>query len=371
MNQLARYIIILAVAAAICFIAWYFSNILTYILISAILSILGRPLVSFLDSLRFKKFKIPHSICAFITLMVLGGVLTSIFYFILPLFSQLIEKIVAIDMEQMAANLATPLYEINQFLREYVPGVEDNLTVQTLFSQYISTLISNISITQYLGSLASILINLAIAIFTVCFVTFFFLNEKDMFNNIVLSLFPEKYESHASRALQSTNLLLTRYFIGIFFETLMITLLNTLGLTLICGFELKLAIILAFLQGVLNVIPYIGPVVGGSIGVIFGILGYYQPAEGVSLSLFVLPIALVYIITNVIDVYVFQPYIYSSSVKAHPLEIFLVILIAGSIGGVVGMLVAIPSYTVIRVFAGEFFYNFKFVQKLTRRMNTE
>ena len=371
MNQLARYIIALAIVAFICFIAWYFSNILTYILFAAILSILGRPLVNFLDSLHFKKLKIPHTICAFITLILLGGALTSLFYFILPLFSHLIEKIAAIDMDQIAVNLAAPLHEINQFMHQYVPGVEEDLTVQTLFSQYISTLISDISFTQYLGSLANILINLAIAIFTISFVTFFFLNEKDMFNNIIISLFPDKYEQHVTRALNSTNLLLTRYFIGIFIETLAITVFNTIGLTLICGFEFKLAIVLAFLQGVLNVIPYIGPFVGGSIGVIFGILSYYPSGNGVSLSLFILPIAMVYIVTNVIDVYVFQPYIYSSSVKAHPLEIFLVILIAGSIGGVVGMLVAIPAYTVIRVFAGEFLNHFKVVRKLTQRMNSD
>ena len=370
MNQLARYIIALAVVTFICFLAWYFSNILTYILIAAILSILGKPIVHFLDSLHFKRWKIPHSICAFIALMALGGLFAALFSFILPFFSQLIRQIATIDMEQIAANLAAPLHKINQFLHQYVPGIEDDLTVQTLFSQYISTLINDFSFTQYIGSLANILIKLGIALFTICFVTFFFLNEKDMFNNIVLSLFPEKYEAHASRAMQSTHLLLTRYFIGIFIEIFAITTLNTIGLTLICGFDFKLAIILAFLQGVLNVIPYIGPFVGGSIGVIFGILTYYQPAADVSLLLFILPIALVYIVTNTIDVYVFQPYIYSNSVKAHPLEIFLVILIAGSIGGVVGMLVAIPAYTVIRVFAREFFYNFKVVRRLTQKMNS-
>ena len=371
MNQLARYIIALAVVTAICFIAWYFSNILTYILIAAILSIMGRPIVNFLDSLHFKKWKIPHGICALIALIVLGAVLTSLLYFILPLFSLLIQKVSAVDIDQITQNLAAPLNELNQFLHKYVPGIEEDLTVQMLFSQFSSTLIQNINFSQYIGSLANILINLAIAIFTICFVTFFFLNEKDMFNNIVISLFPEKYETQASRALQSTNLLLTRYFIGICIETLLITLLDTIGLTFICGFEFKLAIVLAFLQGVLNVIPYIGPFVGASIGVVFGILSYYPTTVGVSLSLFILPIILVYLITNVIDVYIFQPYIYSNTVKAHPLEIFLVILIAGSIGGVVGMLVAIPAYTVIRVFAGEFFNHFKVVQKLTHRMNTE
>ena len=369
MNQLARYIIALAVVSTVCFLAWYFSNILTNILIAAILSVMGKPLVNFLHSLRFGRWRIPHSICALITLTVLGILFSALFLFLVPLFSQIVSQISAIDINQIAENLSAPLAQINLFLQRYVPEKEVNFTVQGLFSQYVTTLINNFNFTQSFNSVANTIINLGIGIFTICFVTFFFLKEKDMFNNIVLSFFPEKYEPNASRALQSTNQLLARYFIGICIEILSITTLNTIGLTLICGFDFKLSIVLAFASGVLNVIPYIGPIVGTILGMLFGVLGYYQSTTGVSLFLFILPIVMVYIVTHFIDVFVFQPFIYSNSVKAHPLEIFLVILIAGSIGGIVGMLVAIPAYTVIRVFAGEFFNHFKVVQKLTGRMN--
>ncbi|MCL2727362.1 MAG: AI-2E family transporter [Bacteroidales bacterium] len=371
MNQLARYIIALAVVAFVCFLAWFFSDILTYILIAAILSVMGRPLVNLLNSIHIGKWSIPRSLCSLITMIALMGFVTTIFLFIIPLLTKIILHISALDIDQISANLSVPLQEMNQFLQKYLPGAGDDFTVQTLFTQQLSSMISEFSLTQSLNSIATILIKLGIGIFVVCFVTFFFLQEKDMFNNIVLSLFPEKYEQNASRALQSTTHLLSRYFIGICIETILITILNTAGLTLICGFDFQLAIILAFASGVLNVIPYIGPVVGGLIGVSFGILGYYQTAETMNLLWVILPIALVYTTTNLIDVFIFQPYIYSNSVKAHPLEIFMVIMIAGSIAGVVGMLVAIPAYTVIRVFAGEFFNHFRVVQKLTNRMSTE
>ncbi|MCL2502566.1 MAG: AI-2E family transporter [Bacteroidales bacterium] len=371
MNQLARYIIALAVVAVVCFLAWYFSDILTYILIAAILSIMGKPLVGLLDSLHYKTWRIPHNISALIALIVVIGVFSTLFIFLVPLFSQIIHRLSMIDMDQIVLNLSVPLQNINRFLHEYVPGIDSDVTVQNLFSQYIASFINDFDLTRSLNSLAAIISKFGIGLFSVCFITFFFIREKDMFNNIVLSLFPEKKEQNAIRALQSTNRLLSRYFIGICIETLAITILNTLGLTLICGFDFKLAIVLAFASGVLNVIPYIGPVVGGLIGVSFGVLGYYQTAESMGLFFVALPIALVYTITNLIDVFIFQPFIYSNSVRAHPLEIFMVILIAGSIGGVIGMLVAIPAYTVIRVFAREFFYNFKVVQKLTRRIGDE
>jgi len=72
-----------------------------------------------------------------------------------------------------------------------------------------------------------------------------------------------------------------------------------------------------------------------------------------------------------IDNVVFQPVIFSNSVKAHPLEIFVVVLAAGSAAGIPGMIFGIPAYTVMRVLAKEFFYNFKAVQKITSSLSTE
>ena len=71
---------------------------------------------------------------------------------------------------------------------------------------------------------------------------------------------------------------------------------------------------------------------------------------------------------QIIDNILFQPLIYSSSVKAHPLEIFLVILAAASLAGILGMILAIPVYTILRVIAKEFFDNMKIVKKLTENL---
>lgn len=60
-----------------------------------------------------------------------------------------------------------------------------------------------------------------------------------------------------------------------------------------------------------------------------------------------------------------QPYIFSKRVKAHPIEIFLVILIAGTIAGIAGMIIAVPVYTIARIVAKEFLSNHQFVKRLT------
>ena len=71
---------------------------------------------------------------------------------------------------------------------------------------------------------------------------------------------------------------------------------------------------------------------------------------------------------KVVDDFIIQPTIYSDRVQAHPLEIFLCILVAGTVAGVWGMLLAIPLYTVLRVFAREFFSEYSLVRKLTSQM---
>ena len=78
-----------------------------------------------------------------------------------------------------------------------------------------------------------------------------------------------------------------------------------------------------------------------------------------------------YLTAQLIDNFIYQPLIYSTSIKAHPLEIFIVLLMAGHIGGTIGMLVAIPAYTVLRVIAIRFFYQYKVIQRLVPDLSEE
>ena len=75
-----------------------------------------------------------------------------------------------------------------------------------------------------------------------------------------------------------------------------------------------------------------------------------------------------FLIGQIIDNFLSQPLIFSTSVKSHPLEIFLVIVIAGLLFGVVGMIAAVPSYTVIKVIAKEFLAENKIVKQLTKNI---
>jgi predicted PurR-regulated permease PerM len=206
-----------------------------------------------------------------------------------------------------------------------------------------------------------------IALFSISFITFSFLKDENLFSDGILILVPTKHEEAAKRVMISTKDLLMRYFVGIAAQISGIIILVTLGLT-ICGLSFNTCIVIALFAGIINVIPYIGPLIGSIFGIIIGVASKIELLPASALLPLVIYIALVFVIVHLIDNILFQPFIFSNSVKAHPLEIFLVILIAGHLAGIIGMLIAIPGYTVVRVFAKQFFNNFKVVQKLTEKI---
>jgi len=212
--------------------------------------------------------------------------------------------------------------------------------------------------------------NFLLSIFAITFISFFFLKDKHLFDKGVLMIVPQKYEEKTSNVLTSIRNLIARYLLGVITETFFMMILFTLGLYLI-GVDFDLALLVGLIGGILNVIPYIGPWIGATIGIVL------ITTANISLDFYseILPLILkilgVFAVAQITDNVLFQPLIYSKSVKAHPLEIFFVIIIAGSLYGVLGMMLAIPGYTVIRVVAKEFLYQYKFVQQLTQNMDTE
>jgi predicted PurR-regulated permease PerM len=141
-------------------------------------------------------------------------------------------------------------------------------------------------------------------------------------------------------------------------------ILIDIGMT-IAGIDFQQALVMGLILGVLNVIPYVGPWLGLFIAIIMGVASHINQDFSTVVVPLIYYMIIVEAITHLIDNIVFQPVIFSNSVKAHPLEIFIVVLAAGFAAGIPGMILGIPAYTVLRVFAREFFYGFKAVQKIT------
>jgi len=365
MNKLAKYIIATAVLAIIGFLLWYFRSIISYILIAALLSLIGSPLVRQMSRLKIKKWRMPKALSSLLVLLLMLGVVVLVFYFMTPLVSGIISRLDSLKVQDISAMISEPLSQVNDLMHRYFPRIDPAVTIESLLWTELNKILHPEILTRFFGSVASFLMNFGVGLFSVIFITFFFLKEENMFGDMLRAIVPVKYEEKVSHALKASNELLFRYFVGILIQVVVMTLLISTGLHFIVRIEYQMALVLGLVFGIFNIVPYVGPLLAGTLGVILGVATSYGTSGYPGLLLFVAAMVAVYVGVNMLDTYLIQPLIYSSSVKAHPLEIFLVILISGFLGGAVGMLVAIPAYTVLRVFASEFLSRFKIVQRLT------
>jgi predicted PurR-regulated permease PerM len=281
--------------------------------------------------------------------------------FIVPLVKYQSLMIAQIDIAEVMAFFNKPINDLYSFMAaNHI--IEPDMSLSAYLEEQLNKLLEFVLITNLFTNIISTTGSILLGLFVVLFLTFFFLKEEHLLKDIILVITPDKYTEDMKVVLRDSRLLLTRYFFGILLELASMMTLITVGLSI---FGVENAIIIGVLGGLMNIIPYLGPIIGASIGVVLGVisvlsLGYYDQ---------VLPTILIIIgtfgVANTIDNILLQPLIYSKSVKAHPIEIFIVILMAGKIGGIVGMIIAIPTYTVIRVVARQFLSQLKFVKALT------
>jgi predicted PurR-regulated permease PerM len=254
--------------------------------------------------------------------------------------------------------------------RAFNRDISNQISIDSYIEEKVSEVLNINMIQNFLGSIFGIMGNLMVAVFSISFITFFFLKDQRLFFESILMWVPDKYTENVTRALNSIQRLLTRYFIGIMIQSTCILILITIGMTII-GIDFRQALVMGVILGILNVIPYVGPWIGLFIALIMGIASHINMDFDTVLIPLIINMVIVEAITHLIDNIVFQPVIFSSSVRAHPLEIFIVVLASGFAAGIPGMILGIPTYTVMRVFAKEFFYNFKAVQKITSGLSPE
>lgn len=346
------------------FMAWYFWNIVIYILVSAVLSIIGQPLLRQFQKIKIRKWHFSRSLSALLTLIMMLCVLTGFVWFFVPLIARQAEMISEIDVASVTEHFGGTIHSVESFLAD-IDVIQQDQTLEGSIKAQLEEFVNVATFSHIFTGVISATGSFFMGAFSILFITFFFLRDENMLRNFMVLIFPEKYSEQIKHVMHETKRLLTRYFIGLLGELLTMMTLITIGLTII---GVKNALIIGFLGGLMNIIPYLGPIIGASIGVLFGAtsalsLGLYDQIGWISLG-----IVLVFLIANLIDNMLLQPLIYSTSVKAHPIEIFLVIIMAGSLAGIGGMILAIPTYTVLRILAREFLSQFRLVKKLTEKM---
>ncbi|MBI1286855.1 MAG: AI-2E family transporter [Flavobacteriales bacterium] len=345
-------------------LAWYFHTIIAYILVAGVLSLIGEPIIRFLLKLQFKGRQMSRGLAASLTigglLSFFGGVISAF----IPMVADEARKLSDVNTQEVVNNVRGPIRVaedyINQFQLTEVPIMLESELKHMLTNLFNISAVGD-SVQYALGLTGDIFI----AFFAITFITFFFLKDQGLFKNMIMTLVPDRHEERFGKVLHKSKELLTRYFIGVIIEVAIVMSIVSIGLAIV---GVDNAMLIGFIAGLFNVIPYVGPMIGAAVGITIGLSTNSAGLDPAGMLSLTGQMALVYAVAQLLDNIVLQPLIYSQSVKAHPLEIFLVILMAGNVAGIAGMILAVPTYSIGRVFVGEFFNQFKVVKALTNEV---
>lgn len=303
----------------------------------------------------------PRALAATITILGLLSFFGAIISAIIPMVADEARKLSNINVEETLANIQEPIQSAQDYINQY-KLTEAPIVLELELKKLLTNLFDISAVGHSVQYAIGLTGDIFIAFFAITFITFFFLKDQGLFRNMIMTLVPDEHEERFGKVLHKSKELLTRYFIGVIIQIAIVMTIVSVGLTIV---SVDNAILIGFIAGLFNVIPYVGPIIGAAIGITIGL-----STNSVGLNLAgILSLAgqmsIVFAASQLLDNFLLQPYIYSQSVKAHPLEIFLVILMAGNVAGIAGMILAVPTYSIGRVFVGEFFNQFKVVKALT------
>lgn len=360
MNAYGRVLVVGIPILIVGAIIYYFNELVSYLLLAWVISMVGRPINDFLlDKAKLSKIKIGNSISAFLTLAIFGFMIYLLIILFLPVLIEQAHFLSKVDYQTLAKSLETPLQQFNNLLKSWgIEGLSDSSAqLKLLFQRYF--------LPDKLGDLFEQIIPMAghmlFGVFSVIFMSFFFLKEHGLFVDFLENFVPQRFESKVRNTVDESSRLLIRYFSGILIQITLVSVLTYIGM-LILG--INNALIIGVLAGLFNVIPYLGPLISASVAVFITLSSYIGLDFYAEMWPLLLNILIAFAIVKIIDDFIIQPFVFSNRIMAHPLEIFIIIMIGARISGVSGMILALPTYTVFRVFAKVFLSEFEIIQRI-------
>jgi predicted PurR-regulated permease PerM len=355
-NGILRALFIVVGVLLVLYFLYLIKAILIYILLASVISLIGRRIVIFFDI----RLKLPNTLAVVITMGFFVGILALLVSLLVPLLVEQSHNLSKINVDEVQLELSQLLSQIDLYFTEKGFHLLDKMQ-----NIRLSDMINIASVSTVFSSVIGFIGSFSIGLLATLFISFFMLKDGAILDNMIFTLVPNKQETKARKSWNVIKNLLSRYFTGLATQ---VTILFILYVILLSVFGVKNAMIIALICALLNLIPYVGPLVE-----LFLILGLTMTSNlGLDFQTQILPTTVYVLIgfafIQLIDAFVSQPLIYSKSVKSHPLEIFLAILIGGTLFGVIGMVVAVPSYTALRVILKEFLSDNKIVKSLTKNL---
>jgi len=330
--------------------------LILYIGLALVLSLIGRPVVLFFR----RRLKLGNTFASVLTLLLIIGSFSLVLSIFVPIIIEQGKHISQIDFKQVKRDLNELNIQASDYLGvdhfQLVEAVKRTTYIQNLDVEIIPSFID-----IFFGNIAATIIG----IFSVLFISFFLLKDESLIAHSVLVFAKSGDEQKFKRILIKIKELLSRYFIGLLLQIFILSLFYSV---LLLYLDVRDAVAVALICAFLNIVPYLGPIIGW----VLMLLVIVSNNLGADFSTGLLPLLFIatigYAIAQIFDNFISQPVIFGHSVRSHPLEIFIVILTAGFVFGIPGMILAVPTYTAIKVVAKEFLSEYKIVKRLTHNL---
>ncbi len=342
------------------YVLWNVRSIIYYFFAAGVIAFIARPLMTLLGKVKIRGWVLPNWLKSAIVLVGMVGIVFGLFRMIIPTVVHQADIISKIDTGTLLGRIQPQIESATLWLEKV--NIDQN-ELQTILQDEVSKIFSVGDVGNYVKGFLGGITGSLIATFSILFISFFLIKDGSIVDNVLASLTPDKYLEKIKTIFNETKDLLTRYFVGVVIQISIVMLVITIGLSIL---GIENALLIGLIAGIFNIIPYVGPIMGAIVGISLAATGQLEANPALNMTSFILSVMIPFITAQVLDNFVLQPLIFSKSVKAHPLEIFLVILAAGSLGGVVGMIIAVPVYSFLRIVAKEFFNGYKVVQGLTK-----
>jgi predicted PurR-regulated permease PerM len=335
---------------------WYFIEIVTYLIIALVLSGILRTPTDYLSQLSLFGLRIPRFVAIALSFGALMALVALFGLLFAPLVSKQIDALASLNYRQLVETLTAPVAYLEEVLqRQQFFQLEKGFLLDDL-QTYLRQPILDFKLSNFINNLLSFTGSFFVGLLATLFITFFILNEKGAIRRSLLSLIPNRYFEVSITAFTKIEKLLSNYLLGILLQMISIFSIASFGLIL-AGVDY--AVTIAVFAAVLNLIPFLGPVIGAVVGLIVGLSTTTGLADSEAYFWLMGKIAIVFAVLQLTDNILLQPIIFSKSVKAHPLEIFLIVFVGSTIQGPVGMILAIPVYTILKVSVSEFLKGYR------------
>ena len=338
-DRVFRMFGLLAVAAILVWVLWYLRDLVLFLLIGFILAYVITPVVDW-----FQQFGISRALAVVVTFILAIGLVGFAVAFLIPFVAQQASGLAQIVSEDRLVGIAQ---SIERALLPYLPIPEGSFV--TGLQRASAALFEQQRITGTVTYLVDLFANILYATLIVPFAMFFFMRDGRAFRDYVLRLVPNRYLEITVDTIDKVESGIGSYIGAMLIRAIIVSILVWL---LLWFTGLRYAATVGIFTGIVNTIPYFGPIIGFAAGAVVAI------AQTSDFSL-VIPVALVMAVIQFLDAVVFQPLFFSRAASTHPLLVLIVVLIGAELAGILGMLLAVPALTILVVVVSQIGWGLK------------